>query len=152
MTNRDTTSGAVMHINGSCHCGAITFTAEIDPGRVMVCHCTDCQILSGSPFRTVVAAPMAKFSLRGTPKSYVKVAQSGNRRAQMFCPDCGTPLYATAPDNPTSVVIRLGCVEQRAQLGPAVQIWQHSALPWLADLADVPGTPGQEGFLPASPR
>ena len=141
-----------MHINGSCHCGAITFTADIDPARVMVCHCTDCQILSGSPFRTVVAAPMASFSLRGTPKSYVKVAQNGNRRAQMFCPDCGTPLYAAAPENPTSVIIRLGCVEQRAQLKPAVQIWQHSALPWLADLADVPDTPEQEGFLPASPR
>jgi len=139
-----------MHINGSCHCGAITFTAEIDPARVMVCHCTDCQILSGSPFRTVVAAPMERFSLHGTPKSYVKVAQSGNRRAQMFCPDCGTPLFATAPENPTSVIIRLGCVEQRAQLEPAVQIWQHSALPWLADLADVPGTPGQEGSLPAA--
>ncbi len=141
-----------MHINGSCHCGAITFTADIDPARVMVCHCTDCQILSGSPFRTVVAAPMASFSLRGTPKSYVKVAQNGNRRAQMFCPDCGTPLYAAAPENPTSVIIRLGCVEQRAQLEPAVQIWQHSALPWLADLAVVPGTPEQEGFLPASTR
>ena len=118
-----------MHINGSCHCGAIAFPAEIDPARVMVCHCTDCQMLSGAPFRAVVAAPIGKFSLRGTPKSYVKVAQSGNRRAQVFCPDCGTPLYATAPENSTSVIIRLGCVEQRAQLKPAVQIWQHSALP-----------------------
>ena len=139
-----------MHMNGSCHCGAIAFTAEIDPARVMVCHCTDCQMLSGAPFRAVVAAPIGKFSLRGTPKSYVKVAQSGNRRAQVFCPDCGTPLYATAPENSTSVIIRLGCVEQRAQLKPAVQIWQHSALPWLADLADVPSTPEQQGFLPAS--
>lgn len=139
-----------MHINGSCHCGAIGFSAEIDPARVMVCHCADCQIMSGSPFRAVVAVPIGQFSLRGTPKNYVKVAQSGNRRAQAFCPECGTPLYATAPENPTSVVIRLGCVEQRAQLRPAVQIWQHSAMPWLADLADVPGTAEQQGFLPAS--
>jgi len=85
-----------MHINGACHCGSISFRAEIDPSRVMVCHCTDCQTLSGSPFRAVVAAPMASFELRGEPKSYVKVAQSGNRRAQVFCPECGTPLYATA--------------------------------------------------------
>ena len=138
-----------MPINGACHCGSISFSAEIDPSRVMVCHCTDCQTLSGSPFRAVVAAAIASFELRGEPKSYVKVAQSGNRRAQVFCPECGTPLYATAPENATSVVIRLGCVEQRAHLKPAVQVWQHSALPWLSELTSVPGSPEQQNFLPA---
>lgn len=107
----------------------------------MVCHCTDCQVLSGSPFRAIVAAPMATFVMKGQPKSYVKTAQSGNRRAQMFCPECGTPLYSTAPEHATSVVIRVGCVAQRALLKPSVQIWQHSALPWLSDLPNIPGSP-----------
>lgn len=137
-----------MHIDGSCHCGFISFSAEIDPSRVMLCHCTDCQVLSGSPFRAVVAAPIGSFVVRGQPKSYVKVAQSGNRRAQVFCPECGTPLYGTAPENATSVIIRLGCVEQRAQLKPAVQIWQHSALPWLSELPSIPGSPEKQSFLP----
>ena len=75
----------------------------------------------------------------------------GNRRAQVFCPECATPLWATAPENATSVVIRLGCVRQKAQLRPAVQIWQRSALPWLHELASVPGTAEQQGFLPAKP-
>lgn len=138
-----------MHIDGACHCGSISFTAQIDPSRVMICHCTDCQVLSGAPLRAVVAAPIDSFVLRGQPRSYIKVAQSGNRRAQVFCPDCGTPLYATAPENATSVVIRLGCVAQRAQLQPAVQIWQHSAMPWLGGLASIPGSPDQLKFLPA---
>jgi hypothetical protein len=129
-----------MHIDGRCHCGAISFTAEIDPSRVMVCHCTDCQVLSGSPFRAIVPASVDTFVLRGQPKSYIKTAQSGNRRAQVFCPDCGTPLYSTAPENATSVVIRLGCVSQRAALKPTVQIWQHSALPWLSELSTIPAS------------
>lgn len=140
-----------MQINGGCHCGAVTFTAQIDPSRVMVCHCTDCQVLSGAPLRAVVAAPLESLAVRGATKSYVKVAQSGNRRAQVFCPECATPLWAAAPENPTSVIIRLGCVAQRAQLAPAVQIWQHSALPWLAGLQSIPGTAEQQGFLPAKP-
>ena len=45
-----------MHIDGGCHCGALTYEAEIDPARVGVCHCLDCQILSGSAFRTAVTA------------------------------------------------------------------------------------------------
>ena len=114
-----------MHIDGACHCGRISFTAQIDPARVMVCHCSDCQVLSGAPFRAVVAVPIERFAVRGEPRQYVKVAASGNRRAQVFCPDCGTPLYATAPENPTSVIVRLGCVSQRALLKPAVQIRAH---------------------------
>ena len=42
-----------MQIHGSCHCGAITFTANIDPQRVTVCHCSDCQALSGAPMRAI---------------------------------------------------------------------------------------------------
>jgi hypothetical protein len=140
-----------MHIDGACHCGFISFTAEIDPARVMICHCTDCQVLSGAPFRAVVAASIGSFVVRGQPKSYVKVAQSGNRRAQMFCPECGTPLYAMAPENATSVIIRLGCVAQNGQLKPAAQIWQHSALPWLSELQSIPGSPEQQNFLPSKP-
>ena len=46
-----------MHITGGCHCGQITYEAELDPQRVVICHCSDCQKLTGSPFRvtTVVS-------------------------------------------------------------------------------------------------
>jgi len=132
-----------MKINGACHCGAISFTAEIDTERVVACHCTDCQVMSGSPFRAIVMAPIDHFALKGEPARYVKTAQSGNRRAQMFCPTCGTPLFGIAAENATAVVIRLGCVAERAQLKPTQQIWRHSALPWLAELDDVPALPQQ---------
>jgi len=127
-----------MHVDGSCHCGAISFTADIEPSQVTACHCTDCQVLSGAPFRAIASVPIEKFSLLGQPKTYVKVAQSGNRRAQVFCPECGTPLYSSAAENPATVVIRLGCVAQKAQLRPTVQKWHHSALPWLEELGSIP--------------
>ena len=133
-----------MHIDGSCHCGNITFTAEIDAAHVFVCHCSDCQVLSGAPFRAVAVAPMSALHLKGKPKSYVKLAESGNRRAQFFCPDCGTPLYAAAPENPTSAMIRLGCIAQRAQLKPNFQVWLHSAMPWIAELEQVAGSLEQQ--------
>lgn len=141
-----------MHIDGACHCGGVTFTAEIDPARVMLCHCTDCQVMSGSAFRIVVLAPVEAFAIRGKTANYVKVADSGNRRAQVFCPECGTPLYATAPENATSVSIRLGCVRQRDRLRPFAQIWQHSALPWLHELTSVTGSPEQQALLPVPER
>lgn len=141
-----------MQIDGACHCGKIAFTAEVDPARVMVCHCADCQVLSGSPFRAVVPAAVGNFHLlRGEPKRYVKVAASDSKRVQAFCGECGTPLFATAPENATSVIIRTGCLAQRRELRPVVQIWQHSALPWIDAVAALPGSPEQQAFLPPQP-
>jgi hypothetical protein len=137
-----------MQIEGSCHCGRISFTAQVDPARVMVCHCSDCQVMSGSPFRAVVPAAIEDFVLRGEPKRYIKTADSGNRRAQVFCGDCGTPLFATAPENATQVIIRTGCVKQRATLVPKAQIWQHSALPWIHAVQAVPGSPEAQAWIP----
>jgi len=133
-----------MNIDGACHCGQISFTAKIDPNRVVVCHCTDCQVFAGSAFRVSVAAPIGDVSIQGTPKRYIKTAESGSRRAQLFCPECGTALFTMAPEAATAITIRLGCVTQRAQLTPAVQIWQRSSLPWLPQLAHVPGSPEQQ--------
>ena len=86
-----------MKIDGSCHCGAIRYEAEIDPGGVSICHCVDCQKLTGSAFRLTVAAKEENFRLTaGTPKVYVKTAASGAKRAQGFCAECGSPIYATS--------------------------------------------------------
>ncbi len=81
----------------------------------------------------------ADFKLSGTPKHYVKVAESGNRRAQGFCGECGTPIYATSAENPSVYGLRLGCVAERALLPPRFQVWKRSAMPWLHDLDAVPG-------------
>jgi hypothetical protein len=40
-----------MKIDGRCHCGYITYEAEIELEKALICHCTDCQTLSGSAFR-----------------------------------------------------------------------------------------------------
>ena len=128
-----------MKIDGGCHCGYVTYVAEIDPDKVGICHCTDCQTLSGSAFRTSVPAARDAFSLRGgQPKIYVKTAESGNKRAQAFCPECGTPIYAAAPGpNPASVGLRAGTLDCRTELKPVRQGWCRSALPWSMDLTQV---------------
>ncbi|MDH3242599.1 MAG: GFA family protein [Alphaproteobacteria bacterium] len=130
-----------MKIDGGCHCGAITYEAEVDPEKVVVCHCTDCQTLSGSAFRTVVMVPEEDFTLKsGTLKTYVKTAESGNPRAQVFCPECGSHIYATSVgDGPKVLGIRVGTVHQRDQLPPKRQVWTRSAQHWLHDLDQVPG-------------
>lgn len=127
-----------MRIDGSCHCGHITYEAEVDPAAVSVCHCTDCQVLTGTAFRTTVPARQENFRLAGgEPRVYIKTAESGNKRAQAFCPQCGTPIYATSPTDPQIYGIRTGTARQRAELRPRKQIWCRSALPWASNLGSI---------------
>jgi hypothetical protein len=127
-----------MKVEGRCHCGEITYEAIVDPERVGLCHCTDCQMLTGSAFRATVQAARETFSLlTGTPKIYVKTAESGTKRAHAFCPNCGTPVYASAISDPPTYSLRLGCLQQRAELRPRRQIWVRSALPWVMHLGEI---------------
>ena len=132
-----------MNVSGRCHCGAISYDAVVDPAKVGLCHCTDCQTLTGSAYRVTVPAPAETFRLRGArPKIYVKTAESGARRAHAFCPECGSPIYsASATEEPASYSLRVGCLEQRRELRPARQIWCRSALPWATNLQDVAKAP-----------
>jgi hypothetical protein len=108
------------------------------------CHCSDCQMLTGSAYRVSVPAPAATFRLlTGQPKVYVKTADSGNKRAHSFCPDCGTPIHAAALENPPTYSLRVGCLRQRHELRPVRRIWCRSGLAWSEDLTGVPQTPGQ---------
>jgi hypothetical protein len=130
-----------LKIDGHCHCGQITFEAEVDHTSIMICHCTDCQRLSGTAYRATVPAPAAHFVLlTGTPNSYIKTAESGGKRRHGFCGNCGTPIYSCAVDNPQSYNLRIGTITQRAAFSPARQIWRRSALDWVDKLASVPAT------------
>ena len=136
-----------MNVTGACHCGSIEFTAEVDASQVLVCHCTDCQTLSGSAFRVNARAPFESFKLtRGKPKTYVKIAESDAERLHGFCADCGTPLYSVAPVNPTLIFLRTGALHQRDSLRPAVQIWRRSTASWLHELESVPGSSEQQAL------
>ena len=134
-----------MKIDGGCHCGDITYEAEIDPDKVRICHCTDCQTLSGSAFRIAVPTPEENFKLlSGEPKTYVKTAENGAKRAQVFCPRCGTAIYVTSVgDGPKTYGIRVATARQRASLAPKRQIWFRSALSWVTALGALDKTDRQ---------
>ena len=126
----------LMQVHGSCHCGAITYEAIVDPERVTICHCTDCQSLTGSAYRVSVPANAKDFRLvNGTPRAYFKVGESGNRRAQGFCGG-GSPIYThAAEEKPKTYGLRIGCIRERQALTPRKRIWCKSALGWSTNLS-----------------
>ena len=130
-----------MKIDGACLCGAIRIEAEADPEKTVVCHCADCQSGTASAFRVSVPVQGETFKMTGKPSIFIRTtAESGNPRAQAFCPTCGTPLYATTPgEGPQPMyMLRVGILRQRDQFKPTRQIWFRSARPWTMHLDALP--------------
>ena len=137
-----------MKVQGACQCGFIAIEGEVDPAKVIVCHCTDCQTSSGTAFRVSIPMLGDTFKMTGEPAIYVKTsADSGRPRAQGFCPKCGTHIFSTDPgDGPKqSYMIRVGILRQRDQLTPQRQIWFSSARSWIKDIAAIPSEDKQTG-------
>jgi hypothetical protein len=121
----------------------VRFEAEADASSVSLCHCTDCQSLTGTAFRTSVRALDGTLRvLQGEPKVYVKTADNGRRREQHFCGDCGSPLLTREADQGEGWHLRWGALHGREALVPASAIWLRSAVPWLSLVPELPGRDG----------
>ena len=85
-----------------------------------------------------VPALVSKLELRGEPKTYRKTGDSGDQVATTFCSDCGAALYSSKGEAPAFVYLRVGSVNQRAELAPRAQGFCASAMPWAMDIRAVP--------------
>jgi hypothetical protein len=130
-----------MRVDGGCHCGSITYEATIDPQRVTICHCEDCQNQSGSAFRVTTFVPQSNFRIvQGEPCIYRKTsAESGGESLHAFCRECGSNLFVRPlRDGPIYYGLQLGTIAQRRGLKPSKQVWRCSALDWLDRIPDLP--------------
>ena len=122
-----------MEVDGSCHCGSVTYEAEINPDHVVICHCTDCQTFSSAPYRvSVFGVPSENFRLKGAPKTYVKTGGSGRKVLVAFCGDCGSALYSTKDER--NFNLRIGVIKQRDKLIPKAQGFCGSGMPWATNI------------------
>jgi hypothetical protein len=119
---------------GGCHCHALRYTVTQPPLWVYVCHCTDCQSLSGAAFAMGVVVPAAAFALTGSPRLVPRVLGSGIVSNRWICPECGvwicggSKLDAIAPDDKR--VVRAGTFDDTSWVNPSMHFWTRSAQPW----------------------
>jgi hypothetical protein len=132
-----------MKVDGSCHCGRITYEAEINPDHVVICHCTDCQTFSSAPYRvSVFGVPSQNVRVEGSPKTYIKIGGSGRKVQVAFCGDCGTALCSTPSDTAEGPLnLRIGAIKQRRELIPKMQGFCGSGMPWATNIDGIKKIP-----------
>lgn len=120
----------------SCRCGNLRATVSGDPVRVSVCHCLNCKKRSGSAFAVQARWPKAQVTIEGQSKTFVKVADSGNRATFHFCPDCGSDVYYEIDGKfddkfDDLVAIPLGAFDEPWFAMPAYSVWENRKHDWL---------------------
>lgn len=124
----------MVEITGGCFCGEIKYQVSIDERMIGVCHCRDCQIFSGSAFRSIALGDVDSLLFKsGKPSYFDKVADSGMSRRMAFCPVCGTHICSMPGDGPTEkyLSVRLATSDQYAQFRPVVEVFCDSKVDWL---------------------
>mgnify|MGYP001027951349 CR=1 FL=1 len=82
-------------MSGGCLCGKIRFETTSEPVMQILCHCTDCQTVSGSAFYTAYIVPLESVMLtKGEPGGFDVKSDRGRNNRRRFCQDCGTRLWA----------------------------------------------------------
>src|SRR5262249_18717781 len=116
---------------GRCFCGAIQYLVAAEPITSGICHCRDCQYVSGGAPAYVMLFPRTAFKLtQGTPRVYWSLAETGNRVGRLFCETCGTPMFAENGAHPEFIAIKVGTLNDPSVFKPKGHIWTRSAQPW----------------------
>ena len=122
---------------GGCQCGSVRFAVDGKLGRASLCHCRMCQKAFGSFYGPLVSAPGLRWT-RGGPKYF----RSSNLVQRGFCEHCGTPLTFEPDAGIANVAI--GALDDPNTAVPVIQLALSERLPWVEDLASLPGEAAQE--------
>ena len=131
-------------VDGGCLCGAVRYRVSAEPTDSAYCHCRMCQRRSGAPAVATVEVPVAGFAIvQGAPAAY----RSSPAAHRVFCRDCGTELYFALLDDPPSLSLNLGTLDDPEATSPSKHIWTSSRLSWF-DVDD--GLPRHAEYAPES--
>jgi hypothetical protein len=120
----------------SCRCGQLKVAVSGEPVRVSVCHCLNCKKRSGSAFAVQARWPKERVRIEGKSKTFVIVADSGNRATFHFCPECGSDVYYEIDgkfDDKFNdlIAIPVGTFDEPYFATPEYSVWEHRKHDWV---------------------
>ena len=117
---------------GGCQCGDVRYEVTGAPRRLIACHCTDCQLQSGSAFGMTMVVSESDFRiLQGELKTFTSTSDAGRGKLAAFCPRCGTRIYHKPEVRPGFVSIKPGTLDDTSWLKPDMHIWTSHRQPWV---------------------
>jgi hypothetical protein len=134
-----------MHLEGSCHCGAVTFSLEShSPVPFMHCHCSICRKTAGSGgYGINLGGDARTMKVRGRKhiRVYHAVMRKPGERStrspaeRHFCGECGSALWLWDPRWPELIHPHASAIDTPLPKPPEVV---EAALDYCPSWVDVP--------------
>ena len=118
-------------MKGQCFCGAVKYSLKPDIQGAYLCHCRDCQYLSGSGYHALAIVDKNDFKIdAGIPTKFTHKTQDGSELTRSFCSICGTPLFNTSTRFDDIVMFTINSLDDPGMVSPTFQIWTSSKVSW----------------------
>lgn len=124
-----------------CACGGISATVTADASFTVLCHCTQCQRRTGSPFGVGIYFRREEVQLEGAPRTYTRTVEGTDRTlTNYFCPECGGTVYWTLDLRPQHIGIATGNFADPQFGRPMRSVWTQHKHEWIM-LPEIPAFP-----------
>jgi hypothetical protein len=128
----------------ACHCGQLRLVVTGDPFVVSICHCLACKRRTGSAFGTQAAFEPGQVTVIGRYATYTRISDEADRKPHdfHFCPECGSQVFYTEPDEPDLVVVSVGAFADPSFPPPTESGYDSRRFAWLAAPETIERTDG----------
>jgi hypothetical protein len=118
------------HYNGSCLCGAVSFSIDGTLEHFFLCHCSRCRKDSGSAHSANLFSPTAVLNILSGQDKIQHYSVPNTRHARAFCSTCGSPLPSR---NVSANVLQVpaGSLDNDPPLKPNALIHMASRACWV---------------------
>ena len=117
-------------IAGRCACGAISYTNTAKPEFTLICHCRQCQRISGSGHAAQFAVTAANTVIEGDVRYYDQTADSGNTVSSGFCATCGNSMLKKTSKRPELLFFHAATLDDPAAFEPQVVVFEDVKPLW----------------------
>jgi hypothetical protein len=117
----------------ACHCGQLHLVVEGEPFAVSICHCLACQRRTGSAFGMQAGYKADQVEIKGRYSDYSRISDEADRKEHVFhfCPDCGSQVFYTEPDEEDLVVVSIGAFADPSFAPPTESGYDSRRHPWI---------------------
>ena len=114
-------------------------TTTGDPFEVSICHCLACQRRTGSAFGVQAGFTADQVEVAGRSSEYSRISDESDRKEHVFhfCPECGSTVFFTEPDEPELVAVMGGAFADQTFPAPTVSGYGLRRQPWVVLPASV---------------
>lgn len=114
-----------------CACRQLQVESDGDPLIVSLCHCTECQRRTGSPFGLGAWYAKENVRIRGETKTFVRPIED-RTVTNHFCPRCGGTVLWEASKREGLIAVAVGMFGDPNFPPPARSIFEEAKHPWVA--------------------